>query len=114
MIDNEENLIKEKYFKVITLAVTEAKAYTDEKLKSISWLMVGVVIVCFLAFIQLVVDSFHVNNATYREYSQKTETTEITQNTNKVLLKKIQDLAEQNNKNQEIIIELQKQLLNKK
>jgi len=38
MKDNEENLIKEKYFKVITLAVSEAKAYTDEKLKSISWL----------------------------------------------------------------------------
>jgi|SRR3989344_1328487 len=107
MKDNEENLIKEKYFKVITLAVSEAKAYTDEKLKSISWLMVGVVIVCFLAFIQLVVDSFHVNNATYREYSQKTESVEATQKIN-------QELLDQNIKNQEIIIELQKQLLNKK
>ena len=102
---------------VISEAVNQAKdfsqKYTDDKLKSISWLMVGVVIVCFLAFIQLVVDSFHINSATYKEYSQKTESVENTQKTNEILLKQIQSLAEQNKKNQEFIIELQKQLLNK-
>lgn len=96
---------------VISEAVNQSKdfaqKYTDDKLKSISWLMVGVVIVCFLGFIQLVVDSFHINNATYREYSQKTDSVDATQKIN-------QGLLDQNIKNQEIIIELQKQILNKK
>lgn len=102
---------------VISEAVNQSKdfsqKYTDDKLKSISWLMVGVVIVCFLGFLQLVIDSFHVNNATYKEYSQKTASVEITQKTNEVSLKQIQDLSEQNKKNLEMIIELQKQILKK-
>ena len=81
---------------VISEAVNQSEdfsqKYTDDKLKSISWLMVGVVIVCFLAFIQLVVDSFHINSATYKEYSQKTESVETAQRINETLLKQIQDL----------------------
>jgi hypothetical protein len=107
MKNDKKNIIEEKYFPIITEAVGRARAYTNEKLKSISWLMVGVVIVCFLAFIQLVVDSFHINNATYKEYSQRTESVETMQKVN-------QELLDQNKKNQEIIIDLlQKQNLKK-
>lgn len=67
--------------------------YIDKKVENMGWLMVGVVIVCFLGFITLVIDSFHINSITYKEYSQK---------------------LNQYTKNQDIIIELQKQLLNKK
>ena len=101
---------KIKELRVFSEAVNQSKdfarKYTDDKFKSISWLMVGVVIVCFIAFIQLVVDSFHVNNATYKEYSQKTESIEMMQKIN-------QKLLEQNKINQETIIELERQILKK-
>lgn len=63
-----------------------------KKVEYLSWLMIGVVIVCFLGFITLIIDSFHINSITYKEYAQK---------------------LDQYNKNQETIIELQKQILNK-
>lgn len=64
----------------------------DKKVEHISWIMIGVVIVCFLGFITLIIDSFHINSITYKEYSEK---------------------LDQHNKNQQIIIDLQNQLLNK-
>lgn len=93
--------IKQAEFKinelqVISEAVNKSKElsqkYTDKRLKSISSLMVGVVIVCFLAFIQLVVDSFHINNATYREYSQKTDVLNQLSESNKVLMERNKEL----------------------
>ena len=72
------------------------------------------VVTLIVMTLTLLIDSFHYNSATYKEYSQKTESVETTQKTNEALLQQIKDLAEQNKKNQEIIIELQKQLLNKK
>ena len=99
--------------RVISEAVNQSKdfsqKYTDRKVKSISWLMVGVVIVCFLGFVQLIIDSFHINSATYREYSQKADSVDVAQKTNEELLKQLQDLSVQNNKELETI----KQLLNK-
>lgn len=61
------------------------------------------VVTLIIMTITLLVDSFHFNSATYKEYSQKTESIETTQKTN-------QELLEQNKKNQEIIIEQQKQI----
>jgi hypothetical protein len=73
--------------------------------------MVGVVV--FVAFIQLVVDSFHINSATYKEYSQKTEAIEVIQKSNEVLLKQVVDLTEQNNSNQKMFLEQQKEIIEK-
>jgi hypothetical protein len=101
--DKNEEVISAKDFNIITFAVEKAKTYTDEKLKTISWLMVGVVIVCLIAFVQLIIDSFHINSATYKEYTQKIEVTESTQKINSQLL-------EQNIKNQELILEQQRQI----
>jgi len=79
----------------------------DKKVEHLSWLMIGVVVVCFLGFITLVIDSFHINSATYKEYSKKADDVEATQKIN-------QQLLEQNAKNQQMIIDLQTQLLQKK
>ena len=54
----------------------------------------------------LVIDSFHINSATYKEYSQKIESVETTQKIN-------QQLLQDNIRNQDLIIQLQQQILNK-
>ena len=107
MKNNDKNIIDEKYFPVITEAVSRAKEYTNEKFNTIHWLTVGVSVVCFIGFLQLIMDSFHINSATYKEYSEKTQTVDDT-------LKINQELLNQNTKNQQIIIELQNRILNKK
>jgi hypothetical protein len=61
--------------------------------------------------ITLLVDSFHFNSATYKEYSEKTEAVEENQRVNDILLKQIQELSEQNKRNQELIIKQQIQIL---
>ncbi|MES2023243.1 MAG: hypothetical protein V4439_01020 [Patescibacteria group bacterium] len=99
----EQPEFKINELRIISEAVNQskdyAKSYSDDKVKNINWLMAGVVIVCLLGFLQLIIDSFHINSATYKEYSQKTEEIETTQKINKELLDK-------NIKNQEIIIDL--------
>ncbi len=69
---------------------------------------VGIVFIITLVVMvgTLLIDSFHINSVTYKEYSQKTESIESTQKINRELLK-------QNKKNQEIIIDLQGQILKK-
>ena len=80
-------------------------------------IVIGILVVGFISMLLMVggilLDAWHFNSATYKEYSQKTKSVETTQKANDALLQQIKDLAEQNKKNQEIIIELQKQLLNK-
>ena len=97
MVKEKQAEFKISQLRVISEAVNQSKdfsqQYTDKKIKSISWLMVGVVIVCFLGFITLIIDAFHINSITYREYSTK---------------------LDQYNENQQIIIDLQNQLLEKK
>jgi hypothetical protein len=85
----------------------------NKKLDRFFWILFSVgfvfVITLIVMVATLVVDSFHFNSATYKEYSQKTESFDSAQNTNKELLN-------QNIKNQQVIIEQEKQiqqLLNK-
>jgi len=65
--------------------------------------VVGVLIVAIITMIfmvaTLIIDSFHFNSSTYKEYSDKTESVETTQKIN-------QELLDQNQKNQKIIINL--------
>ncbi len=63
---------------------------------------VGIVIATF----GIVADQMRYNSVIYKEYSEKTKSVETTQKIN-------QELLIQNQKNQEIIIELQKQVLKK-
>ena len=89
-MENEDKIkpISVNDFPVITEAVSRSKAYTDKKFESITWLMVGVVIVSFIGFVTLIIDSFHINSITYKEYSEK---------------------LDQYNKNQQQVINIQKQ-----
>lgn len=82
----------------------------NKKLDKFFWILFSVgfvfVITLIVMAITLLIDSFHINSATYKEYSNKTESIEITQKLNKELL-------DQNKQNQELILEMQKQILKK-
>ena len=91
-----------------------------KRLDKIDQVLYGVMIAVVLSMIAIIIsviglflDQMRYNNTVYKEYSQKTESVETTQKTKEVLLKQIQDLLEQNKKNQESIVELQKQALKK-
>ena len=83
------------------------KKETDLKFKDINYILISVITILVVMVATLIIDSFHINSAIYKEYSQKTESVEMIQKIN-------HELLEQNKKNQEIIIALQKQILNKK
>lgn len=82
----------------------------NNKLDRFFWVLFSVgfvfVVTLLVMVVTLLVDSFHINSVTYKEYSQKTESVEMTQKAN-------QELLDQNKQNQELIIELQKQILEK-
>ncbi len=84
-----------------------------KKLDKFFWVLFSVgfifVITLVVMVATLLIDSFHINSATYKEYSQKTESVEMTQKTNEELLTQIKELSEQVKEDRVII----KQLLNK-
>ncbi len=98
---------KEKDLAVISESVKLSAQDTDNKIKAASknfqWWIAAVVLVCVLGFLQLLAAYFQFSSATYKEYSQRNESIDTTQKVNQELLK-------QNKENQEIIIELQKQI----
>jgi len=86
----------------------------NKRLDKIDQVLFGIMIAVVLSMISIIIsviglflDQMRVNNIIYKEYSEKTQSVDGT-------LKINQGLLDQNTKNQEIIIELQKQLLNKK
>lgn len=86
------------------VSTRDAKDYTDKKISNINLFMSAIVVVLLIGFVQLIIDSFRFSSVTYREYSEKIESIESINDTNKVLL-------EQNKNNQDIIIEQQKNIL---
>ncbi len=80
------------------------KVETDAKFKDVNNVLLGVILILLVMVATLIIDSFHINSATYREYSKKIQTLDSIQNTNKTLF-------EQNNQNQVIIIEQQRQII---
>ncbi len=89
------------------LSPSQLKDEFNLKFKDINYILLTVVVVLLIMVATLVIDSFHINSATYKEYSQKTDSVSTIQKINEQLL-------DQNNKNQKLIIELQQQILNKK
>jgi len=83
----------------------ESKNYTDKKVTSVNFIMAAIIVVFFLAFTQLIIDSFRFSSVTYKEYSGKIESLESVKMANEKLL-------EQNYVNQQLIIEQQQQILN--
>lgn len=82
------------------LTAEDLKKETDSKFKDMNYLLLSVVIILLVMVATLIIDSFHINSAIYKEYSQKTESVEITQKINQALLEQ----------NQKTIIEQQKQI----
>lgn len=81
-------------------------AKIDDKIKDVNYVVITGFIVLLVMVATLVIDSFHFNSAVYREYSQKTESIEDIQQANKILLKQIKDLSEQNIQDREIIMQI--------
>lgn len=72
--------------------VEDVRKDINEKIKTINWAIVGIVLVVALAFVAIILDQFRFNSVVYREYSNKTEINNI--------------LLEENKNNQKLIIEL--------
>jgi len=89
--------------KTSDLTAEAVKKEADSKFKDINYLLLAVVVILLVMVATLVIDSFHFNSATYKEYSQKEDIIERMQKIN-------QELLDQNKKNQQIIIEQQKQI----
>ena len=90
--------------KNVELTPSDVKKEVDSKFKDINYILISVVIILLVMVSTLIIDSFHINSATYKEYSQKTESVEMTQKIN-------QELLDQNKQNQELILEQQKQII---
>ena len=101
--------VNQKSLEISGEPITKKEA--NSKFKDINYMLFGVVMVLLIMVATLIIDSFHFNSATYKEYSQKTESVETIQKTNENLLKQVQELSGQNNQNQELIIKQQNQLL---
>ena len=80
----------------------------NKKLDRFFWVLFSVgfvfVVTLLVMVITLLIDSFHFNAATYKEYSEKTESVDQTIKVNKELLN-------QNKENQGLILTLQKQII---
>lgn len=79
-----------------------------KRIEKIDWTLFAVVLVLLVMVVTLLIDSFHINSVTYKEYSEKTASVETTQKANEVLLKQIQEISEQNREQLEIINQLLK------
>jgi len=90
--------------------ISTFKKETKERFKEINTVLIGVIVILLVMVATLIIDSFHINSATYREYSEKINTLNSMKEINSELLK-------QNKENQELILKQQNQileLLNKK
>ena len=91
-----------------SIKFTDPKSELEEVMKRYDRqtnLIISVLIVSFVIMIimtgTLIIDSFHINSATYKDYSEKIQNVEGT-------LKINQELLDQNQKNQQLILDQQK------
>ncbi len=79
---------------------------TIKKIEKIDFVLFAVVIILVVMVATLVIDSFHINSAIYKEYSQKTESVEQTLKINHEMLKQIQQMSEDSKIDRKLIKEL--------
>lgn len=53
------------------LTPEQVKKDADSKFKDVHYILISVVAILIVMVLTLLIDSFHVNSATYKEYSQK-------------------------------------------
>lgn len=85
----------------------------NKKFEEIHQVISGINIIVVLSLVAIIIsmigiflDQMRFNSVVYKEYSDKTKSLELIQESNKILL-------EQNKQNQQIIIDQQKQILDK-
>ena len=105
----------QKELAVIGESIKQSTGIIEKKLKNINWLMAGIVIVVFIGFVTMIgmtttviVDSFHINSATYKEYSSKIETQNILLETNKELLEAVKQNQEAIKEINDVLKQLEK------
>ncbi len=83
---------------VITESVRQSSEYSEKRLsdkfRDISWITGGVVVVVFIAFVQMIVSLFQINNAAYQDYSQRLEERNVLLKDYKTQLEENQRLME--------------------
>jgi len=101
--------IEEQKYQPINSEQDDLEAYDkheiDAKFKDVNIVLIGVILVLLIMVATLIIDSFHINSATYKEYSEKTDLINFLKESNEELLK-------ENKNNQGLIIEQQNQILN--
>jgi len=77
MTNNKEKTFSPEEAAVISESVRQSEKIINKKVKSISWLMTGIVIVLFVAVVtmlimvaQIVIESFRFNSTVYKESNQ--------------------------------------------
>lgn len=93
--DNEATLSIEQVAFVTDIAKREVKKLS-ENVKTINWLMAGVVIVCLIAFVQMVIDVSHFNSASYEEFTLRLNEAKSNQERIDLLLEENEDLRIEN------------------
>lgn len=88
------------------LSKTYSKQEVDKKFDQMTVILLSVVVILLIMVATLIIDSFHFNSAIYKEYAEKSSAINTIQQTNNALLNQI--------KNQQQIIDKQKELLQKK
>lgn len=78
-------------------SLSSFKANVEGKFKDINYILLGVVLILIVMVATLIIDSFHINSVTYREYSEKIESLNI--------------LKDQNRESQELILQQQEQII---
>jgi hypothetical protein len=81
-----------------------SKQETDAKFKDVNYVLTGVIVILLVMVATLLIDSFHINSATYKEYSNKIDDLNTLRDSNR-------QLFEQNRQNQELILKQQDQIM---
>jgi hypothetical protein len=108
-MDNDEPQIKISE-KGSELTPSEVKKEADFKFKEINFILLTVVVILLVMVATLLIDSFHFNSATYKEYSEKTQSLDMIQKNNEVLLKNNEALLQEIKNNQEMLKNLMDKL----
>jgi len=85
-------------------SLSSFRGVVEARFKDINYIILSIILILLVMVATLIIDSFHVNSVTYREYSEKIETLNTLKNQNNQLIKQIKD-------NQEVIIKHQEQIL---
>jgi len=90
------------------IVIPDPFSQLNKKYEIIIFIIIGIFVVAIATLIfmavTLLIDARHFNSATYKEYSEKTQSLEVIQGNNKLLL-------DQNKQNQQLILDQQKQIL---